>query len=84
MRGQSSIDINLSQFYDNAVVCDIVYVPLETDLLRSANNGGLRTSSGLGMLLLQAAPGFQHWFEVRPEVTVELRSLIETDIERGA
>jgi shikimate dehydrogenase len=33
------------------------------------------------MLLHQAVPGFEKWFGVRPEVTAELRALIERDIE---
>ncbi|TIW38014.1 MAG: shikimate dehydrogenase, partial [Mesorhizobium sp.] len=36
---------------------------------------------GLGMLLHQAAPGFERWFGERPEVTAELRRMIIADIE---
>ena len=32
------------------------------------------------MLLHQAAPGFARWFGVRPQVTPELRALVEADI----
>ena len=39
-------------------------------------------ADGLGMLLHQAVRGFQLWFGVRPEVTPELRSLIEADLIR--
>ena len=63
------------------VVADIVYVPLETPLLAAARARGLATVDGLGMLLHQAVPGFEKWFGVRPEVTAELRALIERDIE---
>ncbi|MFC5069607.1 shikimate dehydrogenase [Flaviflagellibacter deserti] len=64
-----------------AVVSDIVYVPLQTELLVEARKAGLRTVDGLGMLLHQAVPGFEKWFGVRPTVTPELRRLIEADIE---
>ena len=67
----------------DAVVYDIVYVPLETRLLRDARMRGLRTVDGLGMLLHQAVPGFHTWFGVKPEVTPELRALIEADIARA-
>jgi shikimate dehydrogenase len=64
-------------------VSDIVYVPLETELLRKAKSQGLRTVDGVGMLLHQGVPGFEKWFGVRPEVTDELRNLIVGDIEGG-
>ena len=63
------------------VVADIVYVPLETPLLAAARARGLAAVDGLGMLLHQAVPGFEKWFGVRPDVTAELRALIERDIE---
>ncbi len=83
MVGQPRLQLDLSKASPEAVVCDIVYAPLETDLLKTAKGHGLRTCSGLGMLLHQAVPGFEHWFGVRPEVTDELRSVIEADIKRG-
>ncbi|MCR2446311.1 hypothetical protein NSP53_23490, partial [Salmonella enterica] len=52
-----------------AVATDIVYIPLETPFLAQARQAGLRCVDGLGMLLHQAVPGFEHWFGVHPEVT---------------
>jgi shikimate dehydrogenase len=75
------LDLDVSAFADDCVVADLVYVPLETDLLASARARGLRAVDGLGMLLHQAVPGFERWFGVKPEVTRELRSLVEADIE---
>ena len=63
-----------------ALVCDIVYVPLETPLLAAAKARGNPTVGGLGMLLHQARPGFRSWFGVMPEVTAELRRAIEATI----
>jgi len=80
MRGQPPLTVDLAPLPPHAVVSDIVYVPLETDLLRAARARGLKTVSGIGMLLHQAAPSFERWFGRRPEVTAELRSLVETDI----
>ena len=80
MAGQSPLDIDLSALPSDAVVYDIVYVPLETPLLAAARARGLRTIDGLGMLLHQAVPGFLKWFGKKPEVTAELRALIEADI----
>ncbi|HKH81906.1 MAG TPA: shikimate dehydrogenase [Methylovirgula sp.] len=81
MAGQAPLDIDLAPLPDHAVVSDIVYVPLETELLRRARRRGLRTSAGLGMLLHQAVPGFERWFGRRPEVTPELRARVAADIE---
>ncbi len=50
----------------DAIVTDIVYVPLKTPLLREAEARGLRIVTGLGMLLHQAVPGFERWFGVTP------------------
>ncbi|WP_112661955.1 shikimate dehydrogenase [Microvirga flavescens] len=81
MAGQPPLDIDLSTAPKNAVVADIVYVPLKTPILAKAEALGLRTVDGLGMLLHQAVPGFAHWFGVMPQVTPDLRKLIVTDIE---
>lgn len=75
------LDIDLGKLRPEAVVADIVYVPLETPLLAAARRRGLRAVDGLGMLLHQAVPGFEKWFGVRPTVTPELRALIVRDIE---
>ena len=66
----------------NCVVCDIVYVPLETPFLRRAKSKKLRTVDGLGMLLHQAVPGFEKWFGIRPKVTEKLRNIVLSDIEK--
>ena len=76
MQGQSMLDIDLAQLPETALVTDIVYTPLETDLLKNAKARGNPTVDGLGMLLHQARPGFAAWFGVEPEVTDELRSHI--------
>ena len=47
--------------------------------MAAAKAHGLQTVDGLGMLLHQAVPGFEKWFGVRPEVTVELRNHILSD-----
>ena len=79
MVGQPSLEINL-RCPASLVVADLVYAPLETGLLASARARGLRTADGLGMLLHQAVRGFQLWFGVRPEVTPELRAMVEADL----
>lgn len=80
MAGKPPLEIDLAALKPGAIVCDIVYVPLETPLLKAARLQGHRTVDGLGMLLHQAVEGFRHWFARTPEVTRELRSLLEDDI----
>ena len=77
MHGTPDLDIDLTNVRDDAVVADVVYVPLETGLLKRARARGLRVSDGLGMLLHQGPGCFEKWFGVRPVVTRELRERVE-------
>ena len=80
MSGQPDLDLSLDLLGKNALVTDIVYVPLETNLLKQARLRGNPVVDGLGMLLHQAVPGFEHWFGKRPVVTDALRHLVEDHI----
>ncbi len=73
MTGQPPLDVSLEALKKSAVVADIVYVPLETGLLKAARSRGNIAIDGLGMLLHQAKAGFAAWFGVEPEVTEALR-----------
>ncbi|MCF6321095.1 MAG: shikimate dehydrogenase [Rhizobiaceae bacterium] len=73
MKGQPPLEIDISPLPASAIVTDIVYNPLQTDLLIQANSLKLKTVDGIGMLLHQAVPGFEKWFGVRPQVTSGLR-----------
>jgi shikimate dehydrogenase len=80
MSGKGEMHFDFSTAKPSALVTDIVYVPLETAFLKSARLAGLKTVDGLGMLLHQAVPGFERWFGARPEVTAELRAMIEANL----
>ena len=82
MHGQPALDVEVGRLPSDAVVADLVYVPLQTPLLLAAKARGLRTADGLGMLLHQAVRGFELWFGRRPQVTSELRALVEADLTR--
>jgi shikimate dehydrogenase len=84
MHGNVEIPVDPARLPGEAIVTDIVYVPLETPLLATARRRGLKTVDGLGMLLYQAIPGFERWFGRRPEVDTELRRLIVGDLETAA
>lgn len=76
LRGGEPLEMDLSRLPKTALVSDIVYAPLDTPLLKTARARGNRTIDGLGMLLHQAAPAFEAWFGVRPEVDEETRKQV--------
>ncbi|MFH3481729.1 shikimate dehydrogenase [Xanthobacter variabilis] len=81
MKGSDPLDLDLRPLRADAVVTDIVYVPLKTPFLQAAEARGLRTVDGLGMLLHQGVPGFERWFGVRPQVTSGLRDVLVADLK---
>ena len=84
MAGQPELEADIGRLPSDAVVADLVYVPLVTPLIKAAKAKGLRTADGLGMLLHQAVRGFELWFGKKPEVTAELRALAEADLKTSA
>lgn len=76
MAHTAPLELDLKALPKEALVTDIVYVPLETDLLRAAAEHGNQTVDGLGMLLHQGRPGFEAWFGQDPEVTSALRDFV--------
>ena len=83
MHGQPPLEIDVARLPADAVVADLVYVPLQTELLAAAQARGLKTADGLGMLLHQAVRGFELWFGRRPQVTPDLRALVEADLKQA-
>jgi shikimate dehydrogenase len=77
MVGEPPLELALDALPATALVSDIVYVPRETPLLAAARKRGNPAVNGLGMLLHQARPAFRAWFGIMPEVTPELRTMIE-------
>lgn len=80
MQGQEHLDISLHQLPIDAIVCDVVYTPLETTLLATARRRGNTTVNGLGMLLHQARPAFNKWFGIMPEVTPSLIDIVSANL----
>ena len=79
MNGAPPLDLDLNLLPKAAIVCDIVYAPLVTSLLHTAHMRGNPVVEGLGMLLHQAAFGFEKWFGLRPQVTDRLRHYVMQD-----
>ncbi len=80
MVGQPLLDIGLDKLPESALAADIIYIPLETPFLAAARSRGNRTVNGLGMLLNQGRPAWKAWFGIEPEVTAELRAMVERTI----
>lgn len=82
MRGGAKLDIDVSLLAQKGVVADLVYVPLETELLRQARYAGKVAVDGLGMLIEQARPGFNAWFGVEPDAGNDVRTFLINDLAR--
>lgn len=76
MTGQPALELDITHLPKEAAVYDIVYVPLETDLLKAAKAAGHPTIDGIGMLLHQARPGFAAWFGIEPAVDQALTTYV--------
>lgn len=76
MTGKPEFRTPLDGLNQRAVVNDLVYTPLRTGFLAAAEAQGCTVVDGLGMLLHQAAPGFERWFGVRPEVDAAARAAV--------
>jgi len=80
MVGQGALDLELDKLPKTALAADIIYIPLETPFLAAARKRGNPTVNGLGMLLNQGRPAWKAWFGIEPEVTAELRAMVERTI----
>ncbi|CUH85468.1 shikimate dehydrogenase [Thalassovita mediterranea] len=76
MMGHPELRVPLDGLQKGALVTDLVYNPLQTRLLREAEDMGCVTVDGLGMLIHQAVPGFERWFGQRPEVAADIRAIL--------
>lgn len=76
MTGKPDLVLPLGALSAQALVTDLVYTPLKTQFLIEAEERGATIVDGLGMLLHQAAPGFERWFGHRPEVDDATRAAV--------
>ena len=77
MTGQPPLEVNLDHAPPTAVVMDMVYRPLKTQLLMAAGARGHPTADGLSMLIAQARPSFEAFFGRPPPADVDVRGLCE-------
>jgi shikimate dehydrogenase len=65
-------------FPPRAAIYDLVYNPRETKLLQDARNQGLQATTGLGMLIEQAALAFEIWTSQNPS-----REIMRASVEQS-
>ena len=80
MQGETALDLGLDLLPVDALVSDIIYVPMETPLIAAARQRGNATVNGLGMLINQARPAFEAWFGVLPDITPHLLSQVRATL----
>lgn len=78
MEGQPALNLDLGTLNPEAVVYDIVYTPLHTELLKRAQQRGNEIVTGIGMLLHQARPAFEAWFGVMPTIDEVLMGRVQS------
>ncbi len=76
MTGKPDLRLPLDDLQPGTIVTDLVYTPLMTQFLIEAQHRGAYIVDGLGMLLHQAAPGFERWFNHRPVVDDATRAAV--------
>ena len=76
MTGKLDLRLPLDRLEKGSVATDLVYTPLMTPFLIEAQQRGAHIVDGLGMLLHQAAPSFERWFNQRPEVDDATRAAV--------
>lgn len=81
MKGENNYKFDFSTLNKNAVVTDIVYTPLKTEFLKSAENAGCRIIDGMGMLIHQGVPGFEKWFDATPEPSQKLYDFLAAKLK---
>ncbi len=83
MSGQMPLSLDLTKLKKGAMVYDIVYKPLMTELLKSAQDKGNNITTGIGMLVFQALIGFELWFKVKPEIDEHFIKMIAEQLYTG-
>lgn len=77
LMGKGELDVPLERLPKGAIVSDIVYSPLETAFLKKAKALGLRTHSGIGMLVHQGAASFELWMGQAAPVSVMKAAVLD-------
>ncbi len=70
-----------TEFRTGQTVVDLIYRPLQTELLRRATQGGARTVSGLEMFIHQGARAFEIWTGKRMDIDL-MRKLLTGMLEK--
>lgn len=80
MKNFPNLNINIENLNKNAVIIDLIYNPLETNLIKEANKNNIKNINGLDMLLYQAQKSFYYWFKKNPKITNDLKKILKKEI----
>jgi len=85
--GMKTTDIPLvdqGSLHTNLCVYDLIYNPVQTTLLKMAQEKGAKVSNGLGMLFYQGVLSFQHWagVELSGKVKSEMRKALNDSLKQ--
>lgn len=80
MKNQPPLIFDINEIAKTTIICDIVYNPLLTDLLKNAKKNNFKIITGIGMLIFQAMLGFEKWFEVKPELNKDEFQQLSQDL----
>ncbi len=72
------------RFLNHQIIFDIIYTPIETALLRRANEDGAATVNGVEMFVHQGAKAFELWTGMKFPIDAARRTVVETLTARTA
>jgi len=78
--GNDPFSLSLKGVTSKAIAIDLVYNPLETSFMKRAKKENIKCINGLDMLVYQAAPGFNRWFNKKPVYSRKLKELLEKSL----
>ena len=74
LNGSSQLALDWSRTQAGAVAFDSIYTPLDTAFMTGARAAGLRTVDGLDMLIGQARPSFEAFYNVPAPADLDVRT----------
>ena len=81
MRNFPPLNINTEKLKKNSAVFDLVYNPLETELIKNSKKRGIKNTNGLDMLIYQAQKSFYYWLNKKPKITNKLKKILQNEIK---
>ena len=81
MKNSSNFDKLIDKFKTDLVYYDVIYNPLETNMLKSFKDNKIKTFNGLDMFLYQGQKSFSLWNGITPVVDNQLKEVIISNLK---